>query len=334
MYIESTPLNSKGKGFQGASLYNAENPQVGAVFTYYLKDRLATIKDRRQKNEAEMLKNNHVISYPSPDSIRAEDREDQPYLLFTVRDKDGKVVRRLKAGNSSGVHRINWDFRYPSSAPVNFDAFDPDNIYIQQPIGSLALPGQYSVGMSKVENGKETILTEPVNFNLVTLNNSTLPIANRQNLEVFYQKIASLQRAVSGTADYMNDMQRRLKYIHSAILNSTLSDVKDLQTLRHIEDTLAVLNQSMFGDRSLAAREFAVVPGLLGRVENIVYGLWYTTQSETGTMEQTYEITANKFGHLLESTKKLDKQLTSLEQKLEKAGAPYTPGRLPVWQND
>ncbi len=37
MFIESNPFGFRGVGFMGASFYSAENPKVGAVFTYYLK---------------------------------------------------------------------------------------------------------------------------------------------------------------------------------------------------------------------------------------------------------------------------------------------------------
>ena len=40
-----------GKGFQGEMFYTAPNPPYGAVFTYYLKDGLKTLKQKRADAE-------------------------------------------------------------------------------------------------------------------------------------------------------------------------------------------------------------------------------------------------------------------------------------------
>jgi hypothetical protein len=90
----------------------------------------------------------------------------------------------------------------------------------------------------------------------------------------------------------------------------------------------------MNGDRSMSVREFAVVPGIEGRVDNIVGGLWYTTQDETTTMKQAYNQVADVFGPWLGRLSKVNDQLIALENKLEKEGAPYTPGRFPVWHKE
>jgi photosystem II stability/assembly factor-like uncharacterized protein len=45
MYVEQLPLGLRGKSFQGASFYTAENPPFGAVFTYYLKEGIKTQKE-------------------------------------------------------------------------------------------------------------------------------------------------------------------------------------------------------------------------------------------------------------------------------------------------
>ncbi|MCP2825821.1 hypothetical protein NK895_23815, partial [Salmonella enterica subsp. enterica serovar Typhimurium] len=47
-----------------------------------------------------------------------EDNQPEPYLLFTIRDKAGDVVRHLKAPAKKGLQKIVWDFRYATPAPV------------------------------------------------------------------------------------------------------------------------------------------------------------------------------------------------------------------------
>ena len=40
MFVPATPLGLRGKSFQGESFLTAENPPIGAVFTYHLPDGL------------------------------------------------------------------------------------------------------------------------------------------------------------------------------------------------------------------------------------------------------------------------------------------------------
>ena len=111
MYIETLPLGVRGKGFQGESFFTTPNPKVGAAFTYYLKDDIKTIKEKRREAEKEKIKKGEAPYYPSLDSLRLEDEQSAPHLLFTVTDEDGNVVRRIKAPAKKGLKRIVWDFR-------------------------------------------------------------------------------------------------------------------------------------------------------------------------------------------------------------------------------
>ncbi|WP_309646910.1 hypothetical protein, partial [Nocardioides sp.] len=58
MFVESSPLGIRGKGFLGESHFMTPNPQVGAVFTYYVKDDIKTAKEKRQEMEKEKIKKN------------------------------------------------------------------------------------------------------------------------------------------------------------------------------------------------------------------------------------------------------------------------------------
>jgi hypothetical protein len=48
MYFPSMPLGLRDKAFLGESLYTAENPPFGAVFTYYLRDELKSKRKARR----------------------------------------------------------------------------------------------------------------------------------------------------------------------------------------------------------------------------------------------------------------------------------------------
>ena len=77
MYVDARPLGLRGKGSQGESFYNAENPPLGAVFTYLLNDTLKTIKEKRQEMEKKLIKEGKPVPYPSFKLMREEDQEEK-----------------------------------------------------------------------------------------------------------------------------------------------------------------------------------------------------------------------------------------------------------------
>jgi len=73
---------------------------------------------------------------------------------------------------------------------------------------------------------------------------------------------------------------------------------------------------------------------LKGKMDLITYSLWSTTAEQTNTFENAYESAANGFEEILKKLRKCDKELRLLQEKLDKAGAPGTPGSIPEWNKD
>jgi len=115
MYVESSPLGGAERADQGASFFLAPNPPFGAVFTYYLKDKLHTRRQRRLEAEKKLAEAGKDVFYPSWDSLRAEDREEDPRVILTVRDSEGGVVRRLYGPGDAGFQRVAWDLTWPAT---------------------------------------------------------------------------------------------------------------------------------------------------------------------------------------------------------------------------
>ncbi|MFH2000139.1 MAG: glycosyl hydrolase, partial [Planctomycetota bacterium] len=118
-YIPTQLLGGREKASQGDAFYTAPNPPYGAVFTYYLKEGLKTLKEKRKESEKEIDKEGGVIPWPGWDRLRAEDEEEQPEILLFIRDEAGEPVRILSGPVEKGFHRAAWDLRYPAFAPFN-----------------------------------------------------------------------------------------------------------------------------------------------------------------------------------------------------------------------
>ncbi|MEM7660128.1 MAG: glycosyl hydrolase, partial [Bacteroidota bacterium] len=327
MYLPATPLGNSGKSFQGAAYYTAKNPPVASVFTYYLKEGIKTKKQLRKEKEKEMEKEGKAIVYPSFAEMRAEDEEEKPYLLFTIADADGNVVNRLRTSASKGIKRINWNFRYPSTNPVRTS--NNSNTY-----GRMALPGTYTVSLAKVVDGEMTELTGPETFQVVPLNNATLPAEDKEALAQFQADVAELQRSIQAANRVRSDLENKVSHIKTAIQQTPTVPISMMAEAKAVERQLAAMQRTLTGDRSLSRREFETAPSISNRIGLIMYGMYSTTSAPTQTQKDGYKIAAAQFEPVMKELKEVVKQIEAMESKLEELGAPYTPGRMPIWQRD
>jgi photosystem II stability/assembly factor-like uncharacterized protein len=333
MYIESLPLGLRGKGFQGESFYTAPNPPFGAVFTYYLKDDLKTRKQQRWALEAEAEKEGGNVAFPSWDDLRAEDREKDPVVLITISDEQGNVVRRLTGPTGAGFHRVAWDLRFPTTMPPSEAPSSEDNLFAEPDQGPLAAPGTYRVSIAKRVDGKLTPIGEPQTFQATPLGLSSLPAQDQASAHAFHQKAARLQRALAGALQAVGETGARLNAIQRALLQTPRADDKLSDEADALERRLQDISVLLQGDTTLAARNETLPPSIVGRVGRVIESQWSTTAGPTQTDLDAYGLAAQTFTPVLADLRKLIEQdLRALEEKMEAAGAPWTPGRLPIWQ--
>ncbi|MBK5284634.1 MAG: glycosyl hydrolase [Bacteroidia bacterium] len=333
MFIESRPWGAPLKGFQGESFFATKNPDVGSVFTYYVKESIKTIKEKRQEMEKEKIKKGEPVNYPSADSIRLEDNYPEPYLLFTITDEAGAVVRKIKTAAKKGLSRIVWDMRYASPGPVNFSTPDPSNPYDQAENGYLAMPGTYKVSLSKFEDGKITELVPAQPFTIKSLNASSLPPTDKKAVDTFCKKVSELRRATGAADSYRGELAGKMKFIKSAIVNVPNAITGITEQVNAIEKRLTAVDIKMNGDASLSKREFETPPSINGRIGTVESNLWTATSAPTQTGIQSLEIASKQFSGVLSEIKSIDEEIKKVEAILEKNHAPYTPGRLPEWKD-
>ncbi len=118
-------------------------------------------------------------------------------------------------------------------------------------------------------------------------------------------------------------------------LKRLMADEKLDHILQKMEELMArqeEVNKQLNGDRLLLQDEGQSRMSLKGRTDLIVSSLWVTTSGPTGTYRRAYDEAQEDFGDLLADLEALDNRIRAVEDELEAAGAPYTPGRLPVWE--
>jgi len=332
MFIPAAPMGGREKGFFGDRYFNAPNPPFGAVFTYYLKDELKSLRKTRLDAEKEKQKKGEDTPYPSWDELRAEDREEDPAMLLTVTDRDGDVVRRLTGPVTAGFSRVAWDLRYPQTEPTSLTPAEIDP-WDRLPAGPLAAPGRYTVTLAKRVKGVVTPLGQPQTFEAVPLGAASLPPADRQALVAFEEKTGRLQRAVLGATRAAGEAQTRIDHLKKALADTPAADPQLSADLRRIESDLKDVNVELSGDTTRASRNESTPPAIVDRVQQIVFGHWDATSAPTATHRRNYDIASEQFAPVLAKLRTLVlTDLKLLEDRAEAAGAPWTPGRVPDWK--
>ena len=320
-----------GKGDWGVGRYTADNPPYGAVFAYYLSKDLQSQKEQRRDAEKERAKQGGDNPYPSWEQLREEDREEAPSVTMTVRDAAGNVVQRIDAPAGKGFHRVAWNMRYPAPDPVNLK---PDNNFApwaSPPQGPMAVPGNYSVSLSKRVEGKLVEIAGAQSFALKPLFSGGLVTDDRQALLDFEMQSNDLYRAVMGANRARSEVQDRIDHLLKAVVDTPASSEAQATALRALKARMHDLQVSFSGDRTIASRAEPVPMSISSRIGNIVGGHWDSQSAVSENYRASYAIAEAQFKEALVELKAIAADLANIEAELQAAGAPWTPGRIPHW---
>ena len=324
----SMPLGLPGKSFQGDGYYSAENLGSEALITYYLKDSWESPKDLRKKKEKEAREDAGDVSYPSYEELKAEREGKAAELLVTIQDASGEVVRKFFRSAAKGIHRMKWDLRYVSKNPISFRSPSFYNPFAGKEEGTLVLPGMYSVSISKVEKGIISPLAGPVPFEVKALQNTVLPAADKAAKVAFQRQASELARTLQGAASRLSEASDQLRYMKEAVNRAEVQQQDLYSELNTLEKKLDQLRQKMSGDPIKRQLDIDQPPSIMDRVFSLAYEQFYTTSAPTQTHQDIYAIALEEFEPVLaEINTFLERDMESFKEKLEAAGAPYTPGR-------
>ena len=332
-YVVGDRIGPADKGFLGANFYTAPNPPFGAVFTYRLEEDVVPARKARRKEEIEVEKEGGDTPYPSWDTVRAEDREEGPAVLLIVRDSDGTVVRQVAGETSAGLHRTAWDLRWPAIEPVNLTPPEFQASWDPGPQGPLAAPGRYSVSLAVRRDGQLTEVAGPRAFAVKSMPQGEETSKDLDGVLAFQRKAGQLYRAVMGAGALTAELNQRIDHLKVAIPRTPSASETLEQRLRAIESRLDELTVQLTGDTSVSSRN-EPTPWSITQRSSAVYRQLLNVRSDVPTMyEESFAIAAEQFRGVLADLRSIEADLGSLEAELEGLGAPYTPGRVPEWQD-
>jgi photosystem II stability/assembly factor-like uncharacterized protein len=328
-YMEEHPLGFDEGGSFGHNHFRAENPPFGAVFTYFLSDGLQTMAEIRQEAETPLIEAGDDTPFVGFDAVEQERRESTPEIWLTVSDAQGNVVRRVPGEITSGLHRVAWDLRYPSTNAVTQVPADPS----ETPTGYMVAPGTYTVTLSQRVRGETRELAAPRTFNVVRLRDGALEGAAAEETVAFWERLARLQGQVSAANATLTQLETRFGVLSTAIDRSrttpgTLDDQwQALRTEAYELEELLNGNQSggIYGPQE------ETVGNRIGFVET---GTAYSTYGPTPSHIEQLGYAEDAFAGIRERLNTLvGTSLPEFEAELTNAGAPLRPAggasRLP-----
>jgi photosystem II stability/assembly factor-like uncharacterized protein len=307
---------------QGSNQYAANNPPFGAIFTYYLKDSLASLKSIRQLSE----KGKTSIPFPGWDALEAEKLQDQPVILLTVKDSKGQVVKMVKGTNKKGFNRINWaldiadrsgeDLKPPASEENNYDR------------SIMVTPGDYSVTLSKLVDGQLLQLGSTKNFKVLPLAEGALKGASFEEIEAFRVTYEAFRQDLKATNIVLTQSELKVGAMQRALQNATSPSADLVQKLFEAKTMLLEMNTKMNGNpaKNEIGERTAPSPNSgssIGRMalSTSTYGPTANHKAAFGVARAELKAIKAKLSGFVES------QLPSLESEVKAAGAPWIEGQ-------
>ncbi len=327
-YIERPVLGFSERASQGDAMYAAPNPPFGAVFTYYLSEGLKTKEAVRQESEKKLIKDEEDVPFPGWKEMEAELRQEEPMIWLTVRDDQGNVVRRVPGTVDKGFHRVAWDLRLPPTDAIRDRGERGGEEEDRGPTGILAMPGDYTVTLSKEVDGTSADLSEPVPFKVKRLHEGALEGRGEAETEAFWNRIAELNRGVSAASTALSDALKKVDAMGEALARTPAAPGGLDAQLHELRETLLDLDQELNGNRAKREVGEKVKPTIRGRLRFARGGISNSTYGPTPNLEKTLRIAEDQFTEFkvaLEDA--IERQIPEMEAALSAAGAPWIKGQ-------
>ena len=310
---------------QGGGFYVAPNPPYGAVFTYYLPKAIQTRQEQRREIEKPVEDSGGDTPFPGWAAIVAEQHEDKPAVVLTVRDAKGNIVRQVEGPVTAGFHRVAWDLRHPEVEP--WVAPDKRVPAWRLPAGVLSAPGTYTVSLARRIDGKLEDLGQTETFEVVSIREPALPGSSQQDRVAYSLRVDEMRRAVKGSVSAIDELLIATGAIKESLQRSAANPDLYAQT-QTIEQRAKGLRDRLAGNQTRGLMGDPGAVSVSQRLEVAGTGARSSAYGPTPTHRRSLEIAVEEFAEVhQEMGALLGVEFDALQNKLDSAGVPWTPGR-------
>ncbi|TDQ31384.1 photosystem II stability/assembly factor-like uncharacterized protein [Zeaxanthinibacter enoshimensis] len=321
LYVQRDGMDS-----QGNTHYTGDNPPFGAVITYYLPEKLKTLKDERQEKEKAMTKSGNDIPFPGWDALAEETNQQKPELVLTIRDDKGNVINTVTGTNKKGFNRVAWDLRHADRSGVSLE--EPSgNVNRWNRRSYYVTPGTYNVTLSQWVDGSLQQLAGPESFEVVPLAEGALPGKSKEEIEAYREKLTNFQQEMYAVRNTLKESTAKVSAMKRALdtakkpnaeLYSRIYEAgKELQALQTIMEGNAAKNE--IGDRNPPSPGEALSAASRGLSNT--YGPTANHNKALNRGISQLNSVENRLKTMVNTT------LPALEADLKAAGAPVIEGQ-------
>jgi photosystem II stability/assembly factor-like uncharacterized protein len=331
MYVQSNGFDN-----QGSMYYKSPNPEFGATFTYFIKEVPKTAKAIRQEKEKALFEKGEPIPQPSIADLDAEVKEIKPYLIFTITDENGNIIKKMYKSAEKGVNRVTWNFTYEGINPVTTVKYDPIPVTTGRRNGGIqVMPGTYKVSLSIFAKGVIKELAVPVPFVCKPLNLATFPSTDLKAKYAWISEASDFSKSIYATISYTTELMNKTNAVMQAIHETPGASAEMMNEAERINSELDKI-MFIFNGPSAKASDEEIPPmdlplsQRLGSMASASYG---TSGDITTIAKEQMDILKVEFPPILDRVKKAGQDLQNLDKQLDTIKAPWTPGRVPVLES-
>ncbi len=350
------PAN-RSRGNMASEMFTAQNPPVGAMITFHLKEAPQTLRQQRQQRERQAVQRGEKPPYPTPEQLRAEAEQEAPQVILNIADSTGKVVRRINSPATRGIRRVTWDLRLQSNAlapaiPAAGGAGGGGRGGAggggrgaaggggrggagggggggdeEVPAafagrggggGALALPGKYTVSLALRQDGVIKPLAGSQSFEVVGEGPSTRE--DRMAMAQFQDQLSKLQKAMSATTQALTEARTRIDAIQRAIESTLNMPAKAREDAARVEKELNAIDLALNGDRIWRARNEGTAASISDHYQAANSSTRGTGRPTKTSMEQ-YQIASDGLAVEVPKLRRIiETDLKNLEKQLDAAG--------------
>ena len=304
-------------GSQGDAEYIAPNAPFGARFTYFMADKVKSLKDARKAKE----KSN--TDFPGWEALEKEENQDGPAILLLIKDADGNMVNTVRGTNKKGFNRVNWRLNYPNKSGERLaqggDGIGGGNI--------LATPGTYTVTLVKRVDGVTTTLQGPEEFKVVPMYDGALPRKSFDEINQFRKEVFAFQQDLTATNLAMTKGLQKIAAMKRAANKTVAVNDALLKEINDARLSLLAIEKELRGNP---------VKGEIGERSNptpndgnrIAFSALSNTYGPTGNQKASLNRAKNQLQQVKAKLQSMmDGTLPAIERRLQDAGAPWIEGQ-------
>jgi len=330
MFVQDSEFDN-----QGSMYYKAPNPPYGATITYYVDTVPRTDRDIRKDAEKKLFEKGEFIPQPTPLDLSMEEKEIRPYLIFTITDEEGNIIRKLYKSASKGVGRITWNYTYAGYQPVSTTKFEPVSEGGRGGRwgggGIAVMPGKYFVSMAMYAKGEVKELAGPEPFVCKPLDIVSIPAKDPAARDRWIRETTALARSAYGAISYIGELDVKINTIMQVIHQTPEAPAALMQEAVAVNNEIGEILYLVRGI-SVGASTEETPPSpvsLSARLSTMSRSLYGNTGDISGIADQQYQVLKKEFPVLLERIQKAGKAVDGLNAKLDEIDAPWTSGRVP-----